>query len=122
LGNKVFGQVFGCGAGEKAGVGVNYFLHLLAHRGQHIGVVVPEAGNRRPAGCVDIGLTLSVDDEHALAAGGDRIGMGELAVDNARHGGSVGGLFAKGWAENVRQERDFLALRQFRRHYSPSAG
>jgi hypothetical protein len=80
VGNELLGEFLGGTTREEAGMGIDEAVHLLAHGGQHIGMIVAEAGDSGAAGGVDIGFALAIGDRYALAADGLRVGMGQRAV------------------------------------------
>jgi hypothetical protein len=65
--DQVVGQRLGRLGGEEAGVGVAQPLDLGMHRGDHRGMAVAEARDRRAARGVEVTPALVVDDEGAVA-------------------------------------------------------
>ena len=83
------GELFGDFGREEARVRVGELVGLRVHRRQHVGVAVPEAGNRGAAAGVEVLLAGGVGDEHAAAGDGDGRRVAKVAVEDVGHGGLV---------------------------------
>ena len=81
------GQRLGGLRGEEAGVGIGERVELRMHRGEHVGMPVAEAGDRRAARRIEIVLAAAVADEKPLRAGSDRIVLAHLPVQDVAHCG-----------------------------------
>jgi len=66
-------------------MGVGQLVDLLLDRPDHGGVAMPEAGDRGPAGGVEISAPILVDNEDAVAADGDRVLVSRMAVKDVAH-------------------------------------
>jgi hypothetical protein len=85
LRNQRIGKRLGDLGGEEAGVRVRDLVDLRMHRGEHVGVRVPEAGHRRAAACVDVAAAFSVDDLHARFRDRDGRHGAKAAMDEMGH-------------------------------------
>ena len=65
---ELVGERLGGRGSEEAGVRVLKPLELRAHRGEHLRMLVPEAGHRRATARVEVALALRVDQVDAFAA------------------------------------------------------
>ena len=64
-------------------MGVGETVRLGMDRGPHVGMRMAEAGDRRPARGVDVGLAVHVEELDALAAHGDGWGRMEYWLEQA---------------------------------------
>ena len=83
--DEVVAQLLGHLRREEAGVRVGELVELRVHGGQHVGMAVAEARHGGAARGVDVLLPRVVADDHAFAALGDGIGVGDAAVQEAGH-------------------------------------
>ena len=85
VGDQPVGELLGHLGGEEAGMGIGELVELLVQGRRHRGMAVAQAGHRGAARRVDVALAGRVDDLDALAAGGDRQGSADLAMQDVGH-------------------------------------
>ncbi len=83
--DQAVGEFLGDPRGEEAGVRIGEPVRLRAHRRQHVGVSVAEAGNRGASTRVEVFLAGGVGDEHAAGGDGDGRRLPKVAVQDVRH-------------------------------------
>lgn len=71
--------------GEEGAVGVGQLADLLAHGIDHLGVAVPQAGDRGTAAGVQVAAPLGVDQIGAVAADGGGIGVRQVTMEDVAH-------------------------------------
>ncbi len=79
------GKALGGLGGEKPRVSVGDRLELPAHRGEHVGMPMAEARDRRASRGVEVASTLGVDDLDAGTGNSDRHHGVCRAMQNVRH-------------------------------------
>ena len=78
-------EPFGGLGGEKSRVGIGERVELFVHRGEHVGMAVAKARDRRAAGCVEIAPAIGVDDLDPRTGDRDRHVNICSAVQYMRH-------------------------------------
>ena len=94
VGDQAVGEPFGNLGGEEAGMGIGKPVELLVQGRRHRGMAVAQAGHRGTTRRVDVALAGGVDDLDALAAGRDRQGSADLAMQDMGHAFSRPGSLA----------------------------
>jgi len=87
--DQLVGELFGYISREEARMCVSQTVELLAHRGEHVRMRMSQAGDRRPAGSIDILASGRIADDDALSLRGDRIGVTGLTMKNVSHGAAL---------------------------------
>jgi hypothetical protein len=87
---QLLGQILGRLIGEEGGVGVGQPVELRLDRLDDVPAAVPQAGDRRAAGGVEVALAVLVDQVRAVAGDGGGIGLAGGTVQGGWNGAGCG--------------------------------